>query len=313
MALYGIPYQGSKGAYAPMIYRAIAQRTPADAPRVLVDPFCGGYAVSHYFGLQGWGVRASDIDRYTVALLEQVLTEGLPEEALDAWVTREEFEACRDDPDSTGRPDWWVGFVRCAWSFGNRGAGYAYGAHSEELKRLIHRLVVDRDTSPRLAALAGVPIPAQRRVAAIGDRRRRRLAWGRVAAEARCPVDPQLQSMQSAERIASIAPAGRAEPLLLDYRDALGQVPPGATVYLDPPYRATSGYVAGAFDSDELWAVATRLAERGTPVYVSEYSAPPDWVSILSFSRQNKMAADSRAKSQSRAREHLFTYGGTNG
>src|SRR5690606_38274071 len=111
MALYGIPYQGSKGAYAPMIYRAIAQRTPAAGPRVLAAPFSGGYAVSRYFATHGWRVQASDLDRDTVALVAKALTDGLRGEARDAWVSRSEFVACRDAPASTGRPDWWVGFV----------------------------------------------------------------------------------------------------------------------------------------------------------------------------------------------------------
>ena len=325
MAQYGIPYQGSKGAFAPMIHRAIEQRLPAGAQTVLVDPFCGGYAVSHRFAEHGWAPIASDLDRYTIALLARVLTKGLPEKAIVEWVSREHFIACRDRPDSVGRPDWWIGFVRCVWSFGNGGTSYIYGAHLEESKRLIHELVTEHQVSARLAEITGVSLRAQARVAAIGDRRGRRLAWGRLAERARTRrADREMQSMRAAERLSGVRlvlqSMQRVEqinslqgpdrvPRVLDYRDALAAAPPGAVIYLDPPYRGVSGYQASkGFDSDEMWAHATALARSGAQVYVSEYTAPGEWASILSFSRQNRMAADAGAKSASRAREHLFTY-----
>lgn len=74
---YGIPYQGSKGKYAPKIFRAINNRHIPGRERILYDPFCGGYAVSHYFALAGWDTVSSDLDKYTVALLNEALTGGV--------------------------------------------------------------------------------------------------------------------------------------------------------------------------------------------------------------------------------------------
>src|SRR5699024_2858538 len=96
-----------------------------------------------------------------------------------------------------------------------------------------------------------------------------------------------------------------------DYRDAITAATPDTTIYLDPPYANTSGYAgAGAFDHREFWNLATQAARRGNPVYVSEYTAPEQWQPVLSFTRQNSMAADSKSKSTGYHREHLFTYRG---
>lgn len=63
-----------------------------------------------------------------------------------------------------------------------------------------------------------------------------------------------------------------------DYRALDHLVTPGSVVYCDPPYAATQGYsAAGGFDSAEFWAVASEWAARGAHVFVSEYSAPPEW------------------------------------
>ncbi|MGQ3385280.1 DNA adenine methylase [Glutamicibacter sp. TV12E] len=55
---------------------------------------------------------------------------------------------------------------------------------------------------------------------------------------------------------------------------------PGDVIYCDPPYRDTTGYKTGAFDSPRFWAIAQAWAEAGASVYVSEYDAPEGWIAI---------------------------------
>ncbi len=55
----------------------------------------------------------------------------------------------------------------------------------------------------------------------------------------------------------------------------------GATVYCDPPYADTTGYAGGKFDSHEFWDTMRAWRGAGAHVYVSEYSAPPDWTAVL--------------------------------
>ena len=270
---YGIPYQGSKGRFAGRIYRAIAHRHP-DA-RTLIDPFCGGWAVSHAFTIAGWDVHASDVDPYVVALLRHVLSgHGLGEWAT-RWVERGLFEECVKRPELTGLDAWEVGLVRVVWSFGNDQRRYIYGRHVTVAKREAHELVARGNNAARRAATPG------------RDR---------------------LQHAENLWRVASLVGGGEP-PMVADYRDALTRhAAPGAVVYLDPPYAATKPYPGmPAFDTPAMWAHAERAAHAGAHVYVSEYSAPPGWRPILTFTRPNHLTADPRAKATSRATERLYT------
>jgi len=74
-----------------------------------------------------------------------------------------------------------------------------------------------------------------------------------------------------------------------DYSEV--NVPADAVVYCDPPYRDTTGYTTGDFDTAAfvLWCEAQTV-----PVYVSEFSAPSYWVPIWSKNRRMELqpAAD---------------------
>jgi DNA adenine methylase len=65
--------------------------------------------------------------------------------------------------------------------------------------------------------------------------------------------------------------------LRFGYLDFFSEVPRalGIVLYLDPPYRATTGY-AGAppFDSDAFTRRVQQWADAGNPVFVSEYQLP---------------------------------------
>ena len=60
-----------------------------------------------------------------------------------------------------------------------------------------------------------------------------------------------------------------------DYRDY--QHEEGDVVYCDPPYAGTEKYDGREFDHDDFWEW---VRTRDYPVYVSEYSAPDDFISI---------------------------------
>lgn len=58
-----------------------------------------------------------------------------------------------------------------------------------------------------------------------------------------------------------------------DYRKF--NYPKKSTFYCDPPYAATTGYLCG-FDSNAFW----KWASQKNNIFVSEYAAPADWVSV---------------------------------
>lgn len=113
-----------------------------------------------------------------------------------------------------------------------------------------------------------------------------------------------LQSLQSLERLQrleslqSLQSLGSLEVFQKDYTDIT--IPSGATVYCDPPYAGTSGYLHD-FDHERFldW-----LRHRDFPVFVSEYSMPGDFVCIASI---NKTCTYSPTKRTKRA-ERLFVH-----
>ena len=110
-----------------------------------------------------------------------------------------------------------------------------------------------------------------------------------------------LQSLQSLERLKSLQSLQSLERLKLsrkDYSDVA--IPPGATVYCDPPYANTSGYIDD-FDHERFYRW---LRSMEFPVFVSEYSMPDDFVCIASI---NKTCTYSPTKNTKRA-ERLFVH-----
>ena len=91
-----------------------------------------------------------------------------------------------------------------------------------------------------------------------------------------------LQSLESLERLERLERLQSLEVHSGDYRAV--DIPAGAVVYCDIPYRGTSEYVAGAFDHDAFyeWALS-----RPFPVYVSEYSMPSEFTEVWSVSHRS--------------------------
>ena len=95
---------------------------------------------------------------------------------------------------------------------------------------------------------------------------------------------------QSLQRLQSLERLQRLQRLELDYRNV--EIPQGAVVYADPPYKNTdcTGY-AGQFDYDafEKW-----LADVPFMVIVSEYNAPKGCAEIASIKKQQTMGTGNK-------------------
>lgn len=89
----------------------------------------------------------------------------------------------------------------------------------------------------------------------------------------------------------------------IDYR--AWQASADTVIYADPPYANTLAYAgAGAFDSSEFWRVAAQWASDGAAVFVSEYTAPSNWLEVWSIDRHTSTARNNAGK---RATDRLFT------
>lgn len=122
-----------------------------------------------------------------------------------------------------------------------------------------------------------------------------------------------LQSLQSLERLQSLESMERLERLerleqhdsiivttSSDYREYVHEE--GDVVYCDPPYANTDQYNVGDFDSAAFWQWCRT---RDFPVYVSEYHAPEDFVSI--WCKEKRRLFNHRALSSNTV-EHLFLH-----
>jgi DNA adenine methylase len=79
-------------------------------------------------------------------------------------------------------------------------------------------------------------------------------------------------------------------------------------VYCDPPYANTTGYGAvGAFDTDAFWDRCERLAAKGVPVFVSEFTNPRGHEVVWSVSRGQRLQA--QAKTSTLNQELLIRVG----
>lgn len=86
-----------------------------------------------------------------------------------------------------------------------------------------------------------------------------------------------------------------------DYRDL--QIPGESIIYCDPPYMNTTGY-SGNISHDEFWQWCRERVYDGHKVYVSEYQAPDDFITIWEKPIQNCISLDKKAT------EKLFIYEG---
>ena len=112
-----------------------------------------------------------------------------------------------------------------------------------------------------------------------------------------------LQSLESLERIQSLERLEQHDSIIVatssDYCEYVHEE--GDIVYCDPPYAGTGGY-EHEFDHDAFWQWCRT---RDFPVYVSEYRAPEDFISI--WCKEKRRLFSHRALSTN-AVEHLFLY-----
>ena len=109
-----------------------------------------------------------------------------------------------------------------------------------------------------------------------------------------------LESMQSLERLESLE--GQNAQIVAstdDYRNYVYQ--DGDVVYCDPPYENTDKYTVD-FDNEGFWQWCRT---RDFPVYISEYRAPEDFISIWS---KEKRRLFSSSNLSANAIEHLFLH-----
>lgn len=303
MMNYGVPYMGSKSRIAERIIDALP---PGD---VLVDLFAGGCAITHAALLSGkWGrIVANDLSTGPELFIRAVHGEYRGERR---WIGRDDFTRLKEsDP-----------YVRYCWSFGYGGRSYLYSREKEPYKRAVHYAIVFDEWEPFFSLCPEVAGAAKDALDGLTDRKERRMAFGPAVVRRfketgdmslldRNPLYKsfkwrirrgrnsknlenleRLESLQSLESLESLERLERLELTRLDYREV--EIPAGAVVYADPPYKGTMGYGI-EFDNEAFYGW---VRTRPYPVWVSEYNMPDDFVPVKEMLSDSRMGANGGKK-----------------
>jgi len=73
-------------------------------------------------------------------------------------------------------------------------------------------------------------------------------------------------------------------------------IPPNSIIYCDPPYAGTTKYATGGFDHVAFWQWCRDKVAEGHKVFVSEYSAPEDWICVWEKKVNNTLTKDTGSK-----------------
>ena len=287
-----VPYMGSKRGSASKIVSVMRLYQPQAT--TVYDVFCGGFAISEELIKRGYNVHASDLNTAVVNLIHETLYGDCKDPQTNdsifehpRFIHRGEFEARNNDDD------WFAGYVKCIWSFGNNNnKGYLYSPENERLKEAAHNLVVDGVMSDELP----VPKIVQKQIVNYKTFQGRRKALGYYArakhAEYRNIELERLRSLENLQHLRSLEN--------LSYDEV--NIEPGAIIYCDPPYIGTAGYIANdtTFDHQEFYDWCREKAKTN-PVFVSEYHCPSDFKNIYEFERRQTLS-----KGETKYNEKLF-------
>ena len=258
MANYGLPYQGSKDKLVDKLNAIIP------TAENFYDLFGGGFSVSHYMTLhRKCNVHYNEIESSTVQLvLDAIAGKYSYDNFKPEWISREMFDARKAT----------CAYTRIVWSFGNNQKGYIFGKDIEQDKRALHMAVVFDEWSERAVKILGVSKLPDISI------RGRRLACRTIVRTRGDRLDlQQLQQLQQLEQLERLERLERLTTSSLSYDEVA--IKPNSVVYCDPPYKGTAGYTR-SFDHDRFWEW---VRECPHPVYVSEYTAPPDIKTVAAF------------------------------
>ena len=329
---FGLPYKGSKSAIAKDIIGVLP------CGNRLVDLFCGGCAITDYAMKKTDKFNQfliNDIDERNPKTYMKALNGVFRNE--DRWISRQDFFKLKET-DDYARLCFSFGNSGKTYMYGPQIEPYKRAIHHivfwndyapmEELcpavVKIIHdycdekdrkgrRLALGKAVAAHIKAVGSVEYwqsnPMFRAVKVKWSEDRRGISssqWNRGS-----PLESleslermqSLQSLESLERLERLERLGRQNVQIVasadDYRNYVYH--DGDVVYCDPPYAGTNGY-GREFDHEAFWQWCRT---RAFPVYVSEYRAPEDFISI--WCKEKRRLFNHRVLSTN-AVEHLFLH-----
>lgn len=277
-----MPYKGNKRKLATKILNTIYD-TVGDFNK-LYDLFGGGGSVSVAGLIAGHDVLYNEHNTGIANLMKYLKDGGeLPKH----WVSREEFKKNKDGDD------WYSGYIKCVWSFGNSQKDYLFGKEIEELKRLGHQISVFQDEEARLKLSdllkTEVPVCKNRHEFRKFIKETQKSRHGELQQLQQLERLERLQQLQQLEQLQQLQQLQRLQQLEqleisnLSYENV--KVDNGV-IYCDPPYKGTAGYQKTIdYDSFYKWCL-----EQNIPVFISEYNMPSDFIEVASFEHNTTLA-----------------------
>ena len=85
------------------------------------------------------------------------------------------------------------------------------------------------------------------------------------------------------------------------------ELPENSIVYCDPPYKDTKPYGGESLDYTKFWDWCRAVADQGHKVFISEYSAPEDFIEVWSQGMNSSIGTNAKNSTTSSSTERLFT------
>lgn len=92
-----------------------------------------------------------------------------------------------------------------------------------------------------------------------------------------------------------------------DYKEL--PIPENSKIYCDPPYAGTKEYIEAkksGFNSDEFWEWCRERSKDGHEVFVSEYTAPDDFICVWEKRVTSSLRSNSVISGSKKSTERLF-------
>lgn len=259
----GIPYMGGKRKLAKPILDYILTKNPNC--KYFYDLFGGGGAIS-FESLkrkQLNEVHYNEYDTAIVELIKHIRDNGITDKMYE-WVNREAFHELKNGKD------WYSGFLKTCWSFGNNGIGYLFGEDIEKLKHLAHQMLVYFDDESRieLQGILGIEIPIEiHNIKGLHKRRK----WFQRLCKGEIGRTQQLERITYFEQLSRLQQLQQLQQLQLhneSYENVKINTPIEETIiYCDPPYKGTSKY-QNDIDHDKFY---NWVKNNPYKIYVSSY------------------------------------------